>query len=587
MADGWSGYIATSANYFVQGTPGSDFYHTISYQTVYHFDPVVAEDTGDGVSFRKWRQGASFEGEYREFFHYDCGSTSRTEAQGTGEMNTDLLISNDGTFELPAMTFGASPSGPPHASSASMDGSTVTTDCFGGDPQVADNDQPPCFFSFTSIAPQGLDTVTVQGTRSGHDPAAPWIMCVDGDGASGFLGFYLTRDPDPPECGDGIDNDGDDLIDYAGGAEFEGIRDPGCQSPTDDSEDSPPAKCNDGLDNDGDTLVDWAEDGSDDPGCSEADDDSELGTNACDNGTDDDGDGKTDWPADPDCAGATGTNEAENCLTSALGQRRRADLYFKGKVAAAGLPDAHLFDFKPFLTYCFGGGAPPEVISAATFGNIDYGADTAALELLGFTPEYNNESVTKTGNRATLTGNFDVRFDWLSILVRVGAAKAVKKVFDKKFTKAVDKLLKGDKEKAAQKKVLGALGKLEGKILAAYWRWSKAAYDASPAVLQGSMALLANWLYQRFEGKLAGYYDEAAAWVSSKALAKLTAKRLSAKLSGRLFAAFSGGSAFQVWTPVVNVEVLPSGELSVLDTGTANFLLTIDYSEQVTDIPVP
>lgn len=57
-----------------------------------------------------------------------------------------------------------------------------------------------------------------------------------------------------PACADGIDNDGDGLVDHPA--------DPGCQLATSDNE-SP--SCDDGLDNDGDGLVDYPQD----PGCFE------------------------------------------------------------------------------------------------------------------------------------------------------------------------------------------------------------------------------------------------------------------------------------------------------------------------------
>lgn len=63
-----------------------------------------------------------------------------------------------------------------------------------------------------------------------------------------------------PACADGVDNDGDGLVDMA---------DPGCTGPTDNDETNPavpPAvpsyACSDGADNDGDGLIDAA-----DPGC--------------------------------------------------------------------------------------------------------------------------------------------------------------------------------------------------------------------------------------------------------------------------------------------------------------------------------
>jgi len=58
-----------------------------------------------------------------------------------------------------------------------------------------------------------------------------------------------------PACSDGIDNDGDGLID---------LRDPGCASSVDDSERSPARVCDDGIDNDADGLLDFPADA----GCS-------------------------------------------------------------------------------------------------------------------------------------------------------------------------------------------------------------------------------------------------------------------------------------------------------------------------------
>src|SRR5579863_7582950 len=74
-----------------------------------------------------------------------------------------------------------------------------------------------------------------------------------------------------PECRDGIDNDGDGLIDYP--------NDPGCSSPNADSE---------------------LDDCPNGPGCPE-----------CANHIDDDGNGLIDYPADPGCMAAGDYIEAD------------------------------------------------------------------------------------------------------------------------------------------------------------------------------------------------------------------------------------------------------------------------------------
>ena len=72
-----------------------------------------------------------------------------------------------------------------------------------------------------------------------------------------------------------------------------------------------PPQCRDGVDNDGDDRVDLG-----DPGCTETEDADELDPEVapvCANDLDDDGDGLADWPADPDCAAAGGDLEAPPC----------------------------------------------------------------------------------------------------------------------------------------------------------------------------------------------------------------------------------------------------------------------------------
>lgn len=114
-----------------------------------------------------------------------------------------------------------------------------------------------------------------------------------------------------PQCEDGLDNDGDGLVDHP--------QDPGCNDPSDNDEyNSPPppppaAQCSDGADNDGDGAVDYPND----PGCSSSSDDDEYDAPPppppprpqCENGVDDDGDGLVDYPNDPGCAEGPDTDE--------------------------------------------------------------------------------------------------------------------------------------------------------------------------------------------------------------------------------------------------------------------------------------
>ncbi len=104
-----------------------------------------------------------------------------------------------------------------------------------------------------------------------------------------------------PECEDGIDNDGDTLIDG---------EDPSCQRGSAVESDDPLTDCNNGDDDDGDGLIDL-----DDPGCDNIGDRSELDnpTPRCDDGIDNDGDGLIDYPADPGCFNPLQDSEDDDC----------------------------------------------------------------------------------------------------------------------------------------------------------------------------------------------------------------------------------------------------------------------------------
>jgi glycerophosphoryl diester phosphodiesterase len=106
-------------------------------------------------------------------------------------------------------------------------------------------------------------------------------------------------------CVDGVDNDGDSLIDFP--------FDPGCFLRTGSSELGPSTVCENGIDDDGDGLVDFM----DDPGCTSASDIGErIASLVCDNGLDDDGDGAVDYPEDDGCLDPLGSTEVPEPATA-------------------------------------------------------------------------------------------------------------------------------------------------------------------------------------------------------------------------------------------------------------------------------
>ena len=102
---------------------------------------------------------------------------------------------------------------------------------------------------------------------------------------------------DQPDCSDGLDDDLDGIIDFP--------LDPGCVSPTDDSEADPVLDCDNGIDDDNDGLTDLA------IRVATALRRSERGAiYECDNGIDDDGDVLSDFPDDDGCLHPTNLVEA-------------------------------------------------------------------------------------------------------------------------------------------------------------------------------------------------------------------------------------------------------------------------------------
>lgn len=135
-------------------------------------------------------------------------------------------------------------------------------------------------------------------------PPGDYFIIVDSrTPIGGPFRLTIESERDDPQCDDLIDNDNDGAID---------LDDPGCDMPSDDNErDSArvPA-CNNGLDDDGDNSIDWPFD----PGCAARGDPDEADPPVrpqCLNEIDDDMDGRTDFPNDPGCAGRGDNSEAD------------------------------------------------------------------------------------------------------------------------------------------------------------------------------------------------------------------------------------------------------------------------------------
>ena len=173
------------------------------------------------------------------------------------------------------------------------------------------------FWTSTRFDPT-LDWPTDPGSMIPNNDQYHWLFDMNkgakyvfGDGNTRLV--TAVRDGDVgavpvTQCSDGIDNDGNALVDYPD--------DPNCTDANDNEEfdNNPPAipQCSDGLDNDSDTLIDFP----DDLGCLDANDFYEVDIPQCLDGIDNDNDGLIDFPADPDCTGYSDNDESNAPPTS-------------------------------------------------------------------------------------------------------------------------------------------------------------------------------------------------------------------------------------------------------------------------------
>ena len=160
-------------------------------------------------------------------------------------------------------------------------------------------------FSLTfGVAPvlvtDGLADVSWTPNGNGLSPAS--VVLTNTGGAGVDLG-------DLSECSNGIDDDGDGLVDADGGGV--GDPDPGCDDPADASERSALLVCDNGLDDDLDGRIDFdpvtAGDpalGVGDPGCWKPDSDTE--SPQCNDGVENDADGLIDFDGGQWVHGACG-----------------------------------------------------------------------------------------------------------------------------------------------------------------------------------------------------------------------------------------------------------------------------------------
>jgi hypothetical protein len=242
-----------------------------------------------------------------------------------------------------------------------------------GDPDAATGGAPP---------EDGPDAATTGGPPDAAPPAPSATQCSNGldDDGDGLVDAYdgdCSSGADPTEqgdrppaaCGNALDDDGDGAVDFPD--------EPGCLAAGDGDEADPATApgCNDGVDNDGNGRADYPED----PGCAGrgvADEVAPAVPPACSNGADDDGDGETDYPDDADCAAAAGSTEA---IAGACGDTHRV-IDLNRALADAAFVDGDTSTGVPGFVGTCGGNAGPEIVYRYRV--------TGVVGALEFTTEY-------------------------------------------------------------------------------------------------------------------------------------------------------------------------------------------------------
>jgi hypothetical protein len=181
---------------------------------------------------------------------------------GTNEVNLDILGSTGQTVRnllgSDTRAFGTifdDLSGPPPSNDDDPEAQVVQGDSGGA----------------AFLANGGMELVGILFARGSVNPghAGQPLSIALYDNVSLIVDLHFYRSQildviDEPDCDDGLDEDGDGLIDYPA--------DPGCESALDFDEQDEALVCDNGIDDDGDGLIDFPED----DGCDDSLDTSEV-----------------------------------------------------------------------------------------------------------------------------------------------------------------------------------------------------------------------------------------------------------------------------------------------------------------------
>ena len=208
-----------------------------------------------------------------------------------GEASGNTFVNVTDNYKFPIVTLTAVPPSVDKGKKSTISWvSTNTTSCYAGaghGTKVSGSFETEALsvsksYSVTCVGPNGSKGSNISVNVNGGDDMSGKPECsdgkdnngndlidinepnchVDGDLNKAYLPAYISESTTPTQCSDGVDNDVDNLIDKA---------DPGCHLagdlnkeyiPLHTSESVPPTQCSDKKDNDGDTFID-----KNDPNC--------------------------------------------------------------------------------------------------------------------------------------------------------------------------------------------------------------------------------------------------------------------------------------------------------------------------------
>jgi hypothetical protein len=416
--------------------------------------------------------------------------------------------------------------------------------------------------------PADPDCSSPTDTFEGAPPCADGID-NDGDGKIDSNDPGCASDPfgaselDKPACMDSFDNDGDGLADGD---------DPGCDGSATDNDETNVFACADGLDNDGDGNVDSADAGCDG---SATDDDETEEAAACGNELDDDGDGLVD-DADPGCLNAADTSEAD-CRGESSGLATPTYTAYVGP--------SHLFTFATSVSYCFDG-TQAEVLHAAAFGTEDPGIDMGALAIIGFDFFYvpGPESVTWSGNRATLSGEFEITWNVAAAIDKAGlTGKAADKLVSH-YSKDLAKLYARFNHNPFlfRREVLSRTTALQLDIREAIADSMKKLDNVLPDDMADDLTAQ---VLRDLDGRFASFRQEFADTFSADQLVAENVDAYAVFVYGKILADLRELVTIHawLWSPQVVVEVSPTGTVSVTENGEEAWFLSIQRSADGTE----